>query len=337
MILGVIKSNNVQLHKIAKGMRDLGETTKLESVVHRLEDFFREVELNYEQLLSFLLVFLPKGEKIRLCIDRTNWEFGEVKINVLMVVGYTSTMHIPLYFEMLENEGGNSHTTDRIEIIENLIKLIGIKNIGLLIGDREFIGHAWLKFLKDNHIKFCVRVPKHHKITRINGFEEQEEGQFEDFIAQKMKTQKTFHLQGCMVDNIWVNVMIQKKDDGDNLILIGNIESQFLAETYKRRWKIETVFQSFKQRGFNLEDTHMTCVKKLKILIALVSIAFAICIKVGIYYHDNIKPIKMKNHGYKANSFCRKGNDFLIDIFVELPKFHLFWEKFNTIFNQNQT
>jgi len=48
---------------------------------------------------------------------------------------------------------------------------------------------------------------------------------------------------------------------------------------------------------------------KLKKLFALVSIAFACCLDVGIYKHEYEKPLKKKKHGYKAKSFFRYGLD----------------------------
>ena len=70
---------------------------------------------------------------------------------------------------------------------------------------------------------------------------------------------------------------------------------------------IETFFQNLKGRGFDLESTHLRSLEKLSKLIALVSLAYVFCINVGLYYHQKVQPIKIKNHGYKANSFARYG------------------------------
>ena len=44
-------------------------------------------------------------------------------------------------------------------------------------------------------------------------------------------------------------------------------------------------------------------------LVALVSLAYAFCASFGLYYHQKVQPIKIKNHGYKATSFARYGLD----------------------------
>jgi len=41
--------------------------------------------------------------------------------------------------------------------------------------------------------------------------------------------------------------------------------------------------------------------------VALVSIAFAMCVSLGIYQHERGKKIKRKKHSYKANSFFLHG------------------------------
>jgi hypothetical protein len=45
---------------------------------------------------------------------------------------------------------------------------------------------------------------------------------------------------------------------------------------------------------------------KVMELLAFVSIAVALCVKIGEYYHEKVQKIKTKKHGYKANSFFRK-------------------------------
>ena len=75
----------------------------------------------------------------------------------------------------------------------------------------------------------------------------------------------------------------------------------------RSRWCIETVFQDFKKRGFDLESTHLKCSKKLSKLLVFVSLAVAICIKFGQQHHKKLHRIPLKNHGYKANSFFRVG------------------------------
>ncbi|MEJ7666639.1 MAG: transposase [Hymenobacter sp.] len=84
-----------------------------------------------------------------------------------------------------------------------------------------------------------------------------------------------------------------------------------LDQLYAKRWTIEQCFQNLKGRGFNLEATHLRCRQKLRKLVALVSLAYALCLSVGTVAHEKIKPIARKNHGYRATSLSRHGLNIL--------------------------
>jgi hypothetical protein len=82
----LICSRDVQLPAIAEKMKIEGDTIKVKSIHHCLEDFFREVVWDYEQLTLLLMLFLGEKGKLRLCIDRTEWDFGNYQVNILMVM-----------------------------------------------------------------------------------------------------------------------------------------------------------------------------------------------------------------------------------------------------------
>lgn len=173
--LSMIRSRSVQFCEIAEFLNDEVQTKSNEI---RIQNFFRLAELHYDQIALLLAFFLPKRGKITLSIDRTEWDFGIYQANILMIVASCKDVSVPLYWELLDNNSGNSNTDDRIGLLKQCIKLLGAKRIGLFLGDREFIGHRWLKYLKDMKIHFCVRIPKHHKIIRfleIDGVVEAEE------------------------------------------------------------------------------------------------------------------------------------------------------------------
>jgi hypothetical protein len=54
--------------------------------------------------------------------------------------------------------------------------------------------------------------------------------------------------------------------------------------------------------------------QKLKKLVAVVCIAFAVCVSLGIHQHEKVQKIKIKKHGYKERSFCRVGIDLIKDL-----------------------
>ena len=302
MTIGILKSRKVQLPDIANAVQTGEDTRLIKSIIHRFEDFFREVHLNYDMLALCFLSCLGEKGKIRLCLDRTEWDFGRCQINILMLTASCGEVQVPLFWELLDNKSGNSNTFQRIDLIQKAIDLIGIKRIGILIADREFIGHQWLKYLKNNQINFCVRVPKSHKITLENG---QKHGA-ETFLG----TRKTRRISQAMVDGVWVSVYLERLENGALLFLIGTVRNpSFLPQIYQKRWQIERFFQELKTRGFDLESTHMKSLKKLKMLLGILGLASVMCQTAGVYHHEKVQNIKIKKHGYKTKSFARQGLD----------------------------
>lgn len=165
-IPALIQSGSVQFHEAAKYLKN---ETKVSSNTIRIQDFYREAEINYVGVSTLLFSMLPSKKKLRICIDRTEWDFGTFQVNILMVLVGCDNFYIPFCWQLLDNRSGNSNCQNRIDLLEKVLEIIPPKRIGLLIGDREFIGQKWLKYLKDENINFCVRVPKSHKIEQLNG------------------------------------------------------------------------------------------------------------------------------------------------------------------------
>ena len=95
------------------------------------------------------------------------------------------------------------------------------------------------------------------------------------------------------------------------MYLAGTLPVRQLGSAYRRRWSIEVMFQCFKERGFILEATHLKALEKLKKLLALVSLAHGFCLVAGRYIDRKVKRIGRKRHGYKGQSYFRRGKDVL--------------------------
>jgi len=335
-VLGMIQARSVLFNEIAVYLND---DAQVKSNEVRIQNFFRDYELDYNQIALLLIFFLPPKGKVTLSMDRTEWDFGIQQTNILMVIATCKNISVPLYWEMLDNKSGNSNTNDRIKVIKDCVNLLGNQRIGLFLGDREFIGHKWLKYLKVNDIKFCVRIPKSHNlhIYRIDKYEDNssiKEKAEERLAKAEIKGRKSLYLQDVMVDSVWGNVYLSRDKDGDLLYIFGTAQAKLLGQLYKKRWRIEALFQAIKKRGFDLESTRLKYNTKLKKLVAFVSLAYAITTTIGIYQHLKVKAIPTKNHGYKENSFTRKGIDFFRDHFRKawrenIAHFNIIIQRFN--------
>ena len=115
----------------------------------RIQDFFREVDLDYLALAVLLVGLLPGTGKLRLCLDCTEWDFGQCQVNVLPVTVGRGDCHWLLCWELLDNRSGNSNAADLAALLNFCLRVLGPDRVGLVVGDREFVGHAWFKYLQD--------------------------------------------------------------------------------------------------------------------------------------------------------------------------------------------
>lgn len=294
---GLIKGRSVQFIEVANHMSTQAKT---DSNLRRIQDFIANYELNYEQIAMLLCCFLPPTGQITLAIDRTNWRFGQCDINFLVISAYCQGAAIPLWFELLEDkQGGNSNEQERILALKACLKLLGNRSVALL-ADREFIGRTWMEFLFISQVDFYIRLRSNTLVEK--------DGQTRP-VADWLGERKKCLLDGVKIHDHWVSLAIKRlaNQPDEYLIVMTNTFAHRALNLYLRRWSIETFFQSVKQRGFRLEDTHLHDLQRLRKLFALVAIAFTVCLHIGRWSDQHQKSIVIKNHGYKANSFFRYG------------------------------
>lgn len=77
--------------------------------------------------------------------------------------------------------------------------------------------------------------------------------------------------------------IVGKKIKDDYLVIVSNRQdAKHVLKTYQQRWDIERLFRNMKTQGFNIENTHMTDLERLKKLMAVVAIAIFIAYFFGI-------------------------------------------------------
>lgn len=163
-ILALITLRDVNLTGIALVI--CGNST-VSSGYRRLQRFFAKVEICYD-CLAKLIVSIARIEDLKwtLAMDRTNWKFGKLHINILVLSINYKGIGIPILWSMLDNNGGNSNSAQRQNLLGRFIRIFGVHKIGSLLADREFIGDEWFKFLADNNIKFYIRIGSNITIGR---------------------------------------------------------------------------------------------------------------------------------------------------------------------------
>jgi len=310
LVVSIVKLERVNLKKIAKV---INPKQSKEANYQRLNKFFQKFRFDKTTMAKLMSSFLPK-EKLILTMDRTNWKFGKVHINILMLSVAYRGMAIPIVWYLLKKKSkqGNSNYRDRIRVMKKFIDVFGVDRIEVLVADREFVGEVWFRWLKKRKIPFAIRV-MNNKYVKVGKGSVRIDSLFSNLKLGEhtfYKTKKTIYgYQGLSI------VALKMKDE--YLILATNIKQELALGFYKRRWEIEMLFSAFKKRGFNLEETHMSANEKIDSLIAVLSLAFAWSHNIGKWLNDK-KPIKLLKHGRMAFSIFLYGLEYLSEILLNL-------------------
>ncbi len=327
ILLSVIRLCHVQTVNIEKLSLHFNNKVKPASSVKRMNRFLAKYDFNLDYVAKFIMSILPMKPPFKLLVDRTDWKFGKTSINILMLSIAYESLSIPIIFTMLDNKGGNSKSEDRIDLLERFINLFGTESIECIIGDREFVGEKWLKYLNNRQICYYLRIKENfYAIDNTTG----KRIQVKDLFAHLKQGETAFKKNSYKIGDVSCYLSASKIKNKD-----GQLELQIIAsynkpqraiKIYKERWQIESMFRAFKTSGFNLEDTHITDFNRISKLLGLVMLAYTISYLVGLHNHQKVKPIRICKHKRLAKSFVKYG----LEVIVVFLNNHRFEYKFNT-------
>lgn len=299
----LFKAGTVNWTKIAVALNPLASN---DSNYRRIQRFFADFEINDDLIAKLVLALIPKPVTgYVLAMDRTDWKFGQLTINILVLGVAYQGVSIPIYWMFL-NKKGNSNTAERIALLELFISTFGKKCIACLTADREFIGTSWFSYLQKEGILFRIRIRKNTLIATSKGsfmaasaiFDHLALGQSLVLSHRRTMWGLQVYLVGC------------KLKAGKYLIIVTNAKPKTALADYAQRWKIEVLFGILKSRGFQFEETHVTDLERISKLLALLTLSVVWALKIGEWRHQQ-KPLRVKKHGRLAKSMFRYGFDFL--------------------------
>jgi hypothetical protein len=285
------------------------------SSLRRIQRFMASYALETDLIARLVFMLLPKQTSYRLVIDRTNWKFGSANINILLLAVVYKGVAFPLLFTMLP-KFGNSCTQERIELMERYIRLFGLESIDCLLADREFIGQHWINYLNRMSIRYHIRIKENFWVTiPKNGQKVKVSWLFNHLRLNSWDLyQGIVNIKGQLC-YLSASKVLDKNGSPEFQIIISFNKPEQAIERYKERWQIESAFRALKTSGFNIEDTHLTDIKRIEKLLALVLVAFAWAYVVGIFL-DQIKPIKRKKHGRRAKSIFKYGLEYISKVLL---------------------
>lgn len=308
-LIALIRVKTVNLAELATGFRS---EVKTDSSYKRLQRFFRKFDLDYSLIAKLIVALINIPQPWVLSIDRTEWSFGQTRWNILMLGVVHQGVAYPLVWTMLPKKG-NSHSDERMDLVDKFREIFPDTEIAYLCGDREFIGKEWLTYLMlEPVIPFRLRIKAnqkihdgHKSISAAITFAHLQPGQSEVLSGRRW------------VWDRFVYVSALRLEDRELLIIISDDSPTTAVTDYAQRWGIETLFGMFKTRGFCLESTHFTDSERLSKLLALMSLALCWAIKTGDWLSSH-RPLKIKKHGRQQASVFRYGFDYLRSIVTDL-------------------
>ena len=296
-LVALLSARKISIHQVTHLMP--GEQNP-EANRQQLRRCLAHERLGQEVWTRAIAALLPRTQWV-LALDRTEWKRGQTTVNLLVLAVVVHGCCVPLLWTVLP-DCGNSDTAERKELLARFVALFGREQIRFLTADREFIGFEWIGWLLKENIPFRIRIKAGEYLEHGDGREQ--------------KARDWFALQGCRCKpqkmHLWglpVYVGGRRLRDTEYLIVISS-EAGNLLRDYRLRWKIETLFQALKGRGFDLESCRLSQPKRLCGWFGFLALGLCWCLKVGQAL-DEIDPLPVKKHGRRAVSVFARGLNLL--------------------------
>jgi Transposase DDE domain len=323
-ILSILKVGTVNLVKISIGM---GVKAVSQSNYRRIQRFIAEVSWCYRTLVPLILKWSGIDGPLTLIIDRTNWKLGKSNINILCISVLGDGFCVPIIWKLLPKRG-NSSQEERIDLIGKMLEIPNLPEIKTIIGDREFIGTQWFKYLNTNNIGILFRVKDNQYAKRYNKYYK-----VCNIIKGNTRNGRQCNGKQYWMDDVQVYIHGFRYKNGDGkleyLIVASFDKNTKMSEEYSNRWYIESMFKNFKTNGFNMEDTHVTNLDRLETLFGLLTLGYICAINAGkIILKEKPHLFKISSNGRPKLSIFRAGIDDLLNVLLNglVKRFNLIFK-----------
>ena len=331
LIYCVLSARSLSLYKCAEYMPG---KALFDSKYRRILRFIRtkHATLFCHCVARLILSLAPEGSL--LVLDRTNWKRGEQPINLLCLgLVIHEGFYLPLLCEPLPKHGSSSEA-ERIALLKQLLALSGSGKGFILLADREFVGKNWLRWLRSQGIELVIRLREKDYFSQACSNEYSSLEQFRRQVHRKGSITIRFKLEGYW---FYYTGLIDQTIGGDVFYLLSSRQcARESSALYAKRWTIETFFKQMKTAGFNLESTGSTDFNRLKMLMAVGSVAYLVALSEGLIAARK-RPIKIKRSigrlSWAAVSIFRYGLRLLVQKMATLSKY---WKLLKRLFQRKK-
>lgn len=305
LLIALMRKGTVTLSKLAL---TLNPAAKPLSNQRRLQRFFAEVTLPMAGRIAAVLDWLGTpldGASTRsyvLSLDRTQWTFGQLHLNLLVVALCTRSIAVPLAWTILPDTDGTfgaggskrgiSTSEQRIALMERVLAVLPSSRIRALLGDREFVSRKWLQFLMDQQVPFVMRARGSIRASvRGRGVKRpkapaSEPGPGSAPLRMIFRGVAPRHVRKADRRRVVCGQRVFVGAIGhhtDPVYLVTTLPVEAAARLYADRWQIETMFRALKSQGFKLDTTHLHHPDRISRLIGVLSLAFVWAYRAGAW------------------------------------------------------
>lgn len=275
------KERQVSLERLATLF---AQPIQFESRRRNLQRFLLAPELNAKALWFPILKYwlkqhFERRQRLELVIDRTQWQHH----NLLMVSVVYHKRAIPVYWQVLDKQGQSS-LPEQKAVLRPVLEIVHPYQ-AVVLGDREFHGVALADWLRQQPVKFVLRLPKSTTVKQFpdSEFERLDAlPQFPGIAVHEVQVQVT-QQQGFGRFNLvtrWKRVYRHSKAN-EVWYLLTNLDSLEAAlDCYSKRFSIEPMFRDLKSGGYNLEACRLTGQRFLAIVL-LITFAYTLATDQG--------------------------------------------------------
>jgi len=263
-----------------------------------------------------------------LIIDGTKWQRGDKWYHYQVLSIVYQGVAIPIYWENISKKG-ISNCTERKKLFDKALTYFHLKGKTLL-GDREYIGLDWFKYLKSKGIDFTIRTKKNTYVDAINQAAGRTYQQMIDKVLRSKLTDKAvgkfIELEGHQL--YFVVIKNPKNDPKAPVIFLLSTHLDKYARTiglsYCLRYKIEHCFKHLKSNGFCLQQLNLRTMTRCRLLMAITVFAYVLSINEGLKDYKKIRMNACQDKEEKRVSIFRNGIDKVVASCLGLEQFCLY-------------
>lgn len=341
----VLAAQTTNLKTAAKRMsKILGQKLQFETAYGRMKRFFQTG--NSKGIFQFVFILVVntfgKSPECYLLLDRTNWKYGKIHINLLVIGLLYRDVFIPLIWLDL-GRAGNSNSQQRLDLLDKLLLWWPLTNVSMpklhIAGDREFIGFNWFKGLEKRGIKYVMRIPASFKLELWYNGKIKDRKLGLKIIQRYLSTSCKTYVEAVLLSELIVRLTAFDNDSSRGkakyIFLMTNMENMSEASKfYRKRYKIEICFKHLKNNGLRLEELSIQGQHKIDLMFAVLTLIYAMAIQKGIVHFEQIEPQKMllffdpKPYIAPAKSVFMQGFE---DLLAEVFTFEEFFQQINAL------